>query len=54
MTISGALLPSSMVTFFKPAVLQMSSPTSRLPVKVIFPNPPIGAQGPAYLSSRPR
>ena len=36
MTISGELLPSSIVTFFRPATLQIRSPTSRLPVNVIF------------------
>ena len=35
-TISGELEPSSMVTFLRPAVLVMCSPTSRLPVKVIL------------------
>ena len=35
-TISGALLPSSIVTFFSPATRQICSPTSRLPVKVIL------------------
>ena len=35
-TTNGALEPSSMVTFFRPATLQMCSPTSRLPVKVIL------------------
>src|SRR5205807_2178881 len=35
-TISGALLPSSIVTFFRPATRQICSPTSRLPVKVIL------------------
>ena len=35
-TISGELEPSSIVTFFSPAVLQMRSPTSRLPVNVTF------------------
>ena len=34
MTIRGELEPSSMVTFLSPAVLQMCSPTSRLPVNV--------------------
>ena len=36
MTIRGELLPNSMVTRFKPALAQIRSPTSRLPVKVIF------------------
>ena len=36
MMMTGELDPSSMVTFFSPAVRQMCSPTSRLPVKVIL------------------
>ena len=36
MTIRGALEPSSIVTFFNPAVLHILSPISRLPVKVTF------------------
>ena len=36
MTITGALEPSSIVTRLIPATRQMRSPTSRLPVKVIF------------------
>ena len=35
-TISGALEPSSMVTRLRPATLQIRSPMSRLPVKVIL------------------
>ena len=41
-TISGEFEPSSIVTFFSPAVLQMRSPTSRLPVKGDLPHPRIG------------
>ncbi len=36
MTMMGELEPSSIVTFLIPARRQMRSPTSRLPVKVIF------------------
>ena len=36
MTISGLLEPSSIVTFLMPALRQMRSPISMLPVKVIF------------------
>ena len=36
MTISGQLEPSSIVTRFRPASLTIFSPTSRLPVKLIF------------------
>src|SRR5258705_475433 len=36
MTITGAFEPSSIVTRLIPAVLQMCSPTSRLPVNVIL------------------
>ena len=35
-TISGELEPNSMVTRFSPATLQICSPMSRLPVKVIL------------------
>ena len=35
-TITGALEPSSIVTFLIPACLQMRSPMSRLPVKLIL------------------
>ena len=35
-TISGLFDPSSIVTFFIPALRQIRSPTSILPVKVIF------------------
>ena len=34
-TINGELDPSSMVTFLSPATRQISSPMSRLPVKVM-------------------